>query len=124
MAVVILSMVELINTVHQTGLYEPAWDEYLCAGDIVSLGAACYLEEFTACGDDGHVQQIAIRLLNDHLVRDPNHAELQCVMAVWARVAELVESKVPMGSFTHVRYGGTVTNGMIIHLINGRAELP
>lgn len=124
MALVILSTEELINTVIQTNLCEPDWFEYLCVKDIVVLGIACYLEEFTSCGDDGQVEQIAIRLLNDHLVRDPNHEELQCVLAVWARVAELVEAKVPMGSFNHVRYAGCTTNGHIIHLIKGRADLP
>lgn len=124
MAMVILSTEELTNTVHQAGLYESTWDEYLCSSDIVALGIATYIGEFTGCGDNGDVEQIAIRLLNDHMCRDPNQKELQSVMSVWARVAELVEAKVPMGSFTHVRYAGTTTNGQIIHLINGRGEFP
>lgn len=122
MAMVILSTEELANTVQHAGLYEPSWEEYLCVRDIVALGIAAYIGEFTGCGDNGDVEQIVIRLLNDHMCRDPNQAELQCVMAVWARVAELAEAKVPMGSFTHVHYAGTTTNGQIIHLINGRAE--
>lgn len=124
MAIVILSTEELINTVIHTGMCDPDWFEYLCVKDIVALGIACYLEEFTSCSDDGQVQQIAIRLLNDHLVRDPIHEELVCVLAVWARVAELVEAKVPLGSFSDVRYAGCTTNGHIINLIKGRADLP
>ena len=124
MAIVILSKLELTDTVHRTKLYDPSWDEHLNANDIIALGIAIYLEEFTSFGDDGVVPMIAIRLLYDHLGRDPNQDELRSVMAVWARVAELVETKVPMGSFTHVRYAGSTTNGQIIHLINGRAELP
>lgn len=124
MAIVILSTQELTNTVNQTKLYESSWDEYLTPSDIIALAIAIYMEEFTSFGDDGQVPMIAIRLLVDHLGRDPNQDELRCVMAVWARVAELVEAKVPMGSFNHVRYAGCTTNGHIINLIKGRADLP
>lgn len=124
MAMVILSTEELTNTVYQAGLYQPSWDEYICAGDIVALGVATYIGEFTGYGDNGDVEQIAIQLLHDHLGREPNQKELDCVTTVWARVAALVEAKVPMGSFTHARYAGSTSNGLIIHLINGRVELP